>query len=64
MEKSNKLQIIKLSDKHLVRILENSLQFGQPLLIEDIHEDLDTILEPILLKQIFKQVVVTCHLSG
>jgi dynein heavy chain len=56
MEKHNKLQIIKLNDKHLCRVLENSLQFGQPLLIEDIHEDLDTILEPVLLKQVFKQV--------
>ncbi len=55
MEKVNKLKIIKLSDRHLSRILENCLQFGQPLIIEDIQEELDPILEPVLLKLVFKQ---------
>jgi dynein heavy chain len=54
--KNNKLVIIKQSDKNFLRILENSLQFGQPVLIEDINEEIDPILDPILLKIIFKQV--------
>eukprot|EP00794_Sanderia_malayensis_P006878 gene6878-7653_t len=55
MEKSNNLQVIKLSDKNYVRTLENSIQFGSPLVIENIGEELDPVLEPVFLKQIFKQ---------
>lgn len=55
MEKANKLGIIKLSDANFVRTLENSIQFGTPVLLENIGETLDPILEPILLKQVFKQ---------
>jgi dynein heavy chain len=55
MEKDNKLGIIKLSDASFVRTIENSVQFGTPVLLENIGEELDPILEPLLLKQIFKQ---------
>jgi dynein heavy chain len=59
LEKANKIQSIKLNDKFLSRVLENCLQFGQPLMIEDIQEELDPILEPVLLKLVFKQVNFT-----
>ena len=52
MEKDNELTIIKLSDHQFGRTLENCIQFGKPLLIENVGETLDPILEPILLKQI------------
>uniref|UniRef100_A0A8C3V7F3 Dynein axonemal heavy chain 3 n=1 Tax=Catharus ustulatus TaxID=91951 RepID=A0A8C3V7F3_CATUS len=55
MEKSNKLAVIKLSDTHYVRTLETALQLGTPVLLENIGEELDAFLEPILLKQTFKQ---------
>lgn len=55
MEKPNKLSIIKLSDPTYARTLENSIQFGTPVLLENIGEELDPLLEPLLLKQIFKQ---------
>ncbi|XP_048576009.1 dynein axonemal heavy chain 3 isoform X2 [Nematostella vectensis] len=55
MEKENKLSVIKLSDANYVRTLENSITFGTPVLLENIGEDLDPILEPLLLKQTFKQ---------
>nr|XP_006820578.1 PREDICTED: dynein heavy chain 3, axonemal-like [Saccoglossus kowalevskii] len=55
MEKVNKLSIIKLSDANYVRTLENSIQFGTPVLLENVGEELDPILEPVLLKQTFKQ---------
>ena len=38
-----------------MRTLENSIQFGTPVLIENVGEELDPSLEPLLLKQIFKQ---------
>ncbi|XP_046326217.1 dynein axonemal heavy chain 3-like [Haliotis rufescens] len=55
MEKENKLGIIKLSDANYMRTLENAIQFGTPVLLENIAEELDPILEPILQKQTFKQ---------
>ncbi|KAI3358460.1 hypothetical protein L3Q82_014895 [Scortum barcoo] len=55
MEKANKLAVIKLSDGNYVRILENCIQFGTPVLLENIGEELDPVLEPVLLKQTFKQ---------
>jgi len=35
-------------------ILENSIQFGTPLLLENISETIDTLFEPILLKKLIK----------
>lgn len=55
MEKANKLSIIKFSDTSYVRTLENALQFGTPVLLENVGEELDAFIEPILLKSTFKQ---------
>jgi len=55
MERPNKLSVIKLSDPTYARTLENSIQFGTPVLLENIGEELDPLLEPLLLKQTFKQ---------
>ncbi|KAM4697749.1 dynein axonemal heavy chain 3 [Rhinophrynus dorsalis] len=55
MEKSNKLSVIKLSDATYTRTLENAIQFGKPVLLENLGEEIDAILEPLLLKQTFKQ---------
>lgn len=55
MEKTNKLSVIKLSDTNYVRTLENALQFGTPVLLENVGEELDAFIEPILLKATFKQ---------
>uniref|UniRef100_A0A8D2J0P8 Dynein heavy chain ATP-binding dynein motor region domain-containing protein n=1 Tax=Varanus komodoensis TaxID=61221 RepID=A0A8D2J0P8_VARKO len=35
--------------------LENAIQFGTPVLLENIGEELDAFLEPVLLKTTFKQ---------
>lgn len=50
MEKERKLEIIKLSYSTYLRTLENCIQFGRPVLLENVLEDLDPSLEPILLK--------------
>lgn len=55
MEKDNNLAIVKLSDSDILRKLENSVQFGWPVLIENVGEELDPSLEPLLLRQTFKQ---------
>jgi len=55
MEKEHKLSIIKLTDSDYMRTLENCITFGNPLLLENVGEELDPSLEPLLLKQTFKQ---------
>uniref|UniRef100_A0A5F9D024 Dynein axonemal heavy chain 3 n=1 Tax=Oryctolagus cuniculus TaxID=9986 RepID=A0A5F9D024_RABIT len=55
MEKANKLSVIKFSDSNYVRTLENALQLGTPVLLENVGEELDAFIEPILLKATFKQ---------
>ena len=54
-EKENKLTVIKLTDADYMRVMENSIQFGTPVLLENVGEELDPSLEPLLLKQTFKQ---------
>ncbi|KAE9330777.1 Dynein heavy chain 6, axonemal [Phytophthora fragariae] len=49
------LQIIKLSQKDFLRTLENAIRYGSPVMLENVEEDLDPSLEPILLKQVFKR---------
>ena len=55
MEKDNKLAMIKLTDADYMRTLENCISFGNPLILENVGEELDPSLEPLLLKQTFKQ---------
>jgi dynein heavy chain len=64
MEKKNKLEVIKLTDSTYVRTLENAIQFGTPVLLENIAEELDNILEPVLLKQVFKSGGAMCVRLG
>jgi len=63
MEKGN-LSVIKLSDADYIRTLENSITFGNPVLLENVGEELDPVLEPLLLKQIFKQGGSMCMRLG
>jgi dynein heavy chain len=49
------LQVTKLTEKDFLRTLENAIRFGSPVLLENVQEELDPSLEPILLKQIFKK---------
>lgn len=53
-EVSDGLDIFKMSDGNLLRNLELGIQFGKWVLIENVGEDLDPALEPILLKQVDK----------
>ena len=55
MEKANNVEVIKLTDATFMRTLENSIQFGTPVLLENVGEELDPSLEPLLLKQVFRQ---------
>ncbi|EDV21418.1 uncharacterized protein TRIADDRAFT_60039 [Trichoplax adhaerens] len=55
LEKPNNLHVIKLTDSNYMRTLQNCIQFGTPILLENVGEELDPALEPLLLKLTFKQ---------
>lgn len=55
MERENGLEVVKLSDTDFLRSLENAIRFGKPALLENVGEELDPALEPVLLQQTFKQ---------
>ncbi|KAG8190244.1 hypothetical protein JTE90_001328 [Oedothorax gibbosus] len=55
MEKENNLHVLKLTDSNYLQVLESAIQFGHPALLENVGEDLDPILEPILTKSVFKE---------
>ena len=48
LEIKNRLKVIKLTDSDFVRTLENSIQFGVPVLLENVLEELDPTIEPLL----------------
>ncbi|RLU26559.1 hypothetical protein DMN91_000355 [Ooceraea biroi] len=64
MEKQNNISIIRLTQLDYVRVLENAIQFGQPVLLENVEEELDAVLEPILLRQTFKHGGAWCIKLG
>jgi dynein heavy chain, axonemal len=58
------LVIVKLTNANYMRSLENAIQFGKPVLLENVPETLDATLEPLLLKQTFKQGGAMCIKLG
>ncbi|QQP52952.1 Uncharacterized protein FKW44_005260, partial [Caligus rogercresseyi] len=64
MEKQNNLHVIKQSDKDFLRTLESCIQFGSPVLLENVGDTLDPVLEPLLQKQTFKQGGSVCIKLG
>ena len=44
MEKNNKLCIIKLTDSNYMRTVERAIEFGLPVILENILEDIDAPL--------------------
>uniref|UniRef100_A0A8C0VRC6 Dynein axonemal heavy chain 1 n=1 Tax=Cyanistes caeruleus TaxID=156563 RepID=A0A8C0VRC6_CYACU len=55
LERTNSLEVAKLSDRDFLSTLENTITFGKPFLLENVGEELDPVLEPVLLKETFKQ---------
>ena len=56
MESRKQLEVLKLSEADYMRRLENAIQFGNPVLLEGVGQELDPTLEPLLLRSTFKQV--------
>ncbi|XP_025152566.1 dynein heavy chain 3, axonemal [Harpegnathos saltator] len=58
MEKQNGLTVIKLTDPDYARMVEKSIQLGTPVLLENILEEIDAVLEPVLLKNVYQKLGV------
>jgi len=55
MEQKAGLRIIKFTESNFLRTLEGSVRVGNPVLCEDLGEELDPAIEPVLLKQVVQQ---------
>lgn len=64
LEKPNGLSVINLSDGNYIRVVEASIKEGLPVLLDNVGEEIDPALEPVLLKQTFKQGPIICIKLG
>ena len=55
LEKPQGLKVVDLKMGDWMRQMENAIQFGNPVLIQDVMEELDPALEPVLAKAITKK---------
>jgi dynein heavy chain, axonemal len=55
MGKENGIKILKFSEEKYLKFLEMAISQGNPVLIENVQEDLDPAIEPLLQKQIVKK---------
>ena len=55
MEKGRKIKILKFSMPNYLRDLENAIPFGTPIMMENVLQEMDPAIEPVLQKQIFKK---------
>lgn len=55
LEKENRLCIIQLSQPDYLRVLENAIQYGLPVLLENVGHELEPIMESVLMKEVFRQ---------
>ncbi|XP_012271994.1 dynein heavy chain 7, axonemal-like [Orussus abietinus] len=53
-EKYNDLVLAKTSDRNFVNALRRSMEKGRPVLLENVQEGLESILKPILAKDVFQ----------
>ncbi|XP_055840841.1 dynein axonemal heavy chain 3 isoform X1 [Episyrphus balteatus] len=54
MEKDNDLKVIKQSDDNYMRVIELAISYGNPVLIENVGEKLDSNLTPILERNVIR----------
>ena len=55
MEGGNQLMILDQHMSDMVRRMENAIQFGNPVLLQDVLEEIDPVLEPVLGKSTIKR---------
>ena len=53
-EEARGLRVTQLTDKRFRNHLEDAMAFGQPLLLENVEEEIDPLLDPVLDKAVQK----------
>ena len=54
-EAASDVMITTMRDPNMLRVLENCIRNGKPLLLEELGENLEPALEPVLQKAVYKQ---------
>ncbi|XP_076222913.1 dynein heavy chain at 62B [Nomia melanderi] len=54
MERQNELEIVKLTDAGYISIIEKALEYGKPVLVENVPEELAPALDPVLTRSVYK----------
>jgi dynein heavy chain, axonemal len=55
MERENNLIVMKMSDPNLMRVLENAITNGIPVMLEEIEESIDPSLNSVLSRSLYTQ---------
>jgi hypothetical protein len=53
--RSGRLKVLNLQMSDMARQVENAIQFGQSVLLQDVMQEIDPILEPVLAKSFIKR---------
>ena len=48
-----KLKVVQAADPNYLRTMERAIRVGEPVLLQEVTEDLDPSLKPILLQETF-----------
>lgn len=48
--KDNKIQMVSIKSSQLLKIIENGARFGLPILIENLEDNIPSVLDSILLR--------------
>jgi dynein heavy chain len=54
-EKARNLQVVRLGQKNMLRVLERAIDSGQPVLIENMGERIDAVLNPVIARSTIKK---------
>jgi len=54
MEKDKNLSLLKFGTETFLREITAAVRIGRPVLVQDVEENIDPAIDPILLKQAYK----------
>jgi len=52
LHQNHNIKVVRMNDRDIIRVLENGIKNGIPILVEDIGETIDSALNPILCRSL------------